>query len=127
MIEHKHIIIRTEVDWFFGKKDQEQFIIWIRDLVSKLNMNLLSGPHTVYVDSKLELKGWTGVCIIETSHIAIHVWDDRITPLVQLDVYTCGSLDPKVVFDHLKIFNPIKKIEFLLLDRETNITEIKYC
>jgi S-adenosylmethionine/arginine decarboxylase-like enzyme len=122
MIEHKHIIIRAEVNNFFDKFQEQKFSFWIKDLINNLGMNLLSGPHLVYVN-KPGLEGWTGVSIIETSHIAVHVWDAKNPILVQLDVYTCGSLNPSVVFDSLKQFNPTK-IEFKLLDREHSLKDL---
>ena len=42
---------------------------------------------------------------------------------MQLDVYTCGPFDPKIVFNKLKkSFDPVK-IEWKYLDREHNLTE----
>lgn len=122
MIEHKHIIIRAETDTFFKPNEESEFALWFKDLIHNLDMNLLSGPHLVYVD-KPGLEGWTGVSIIETSHIAVHVWDAKTPILVQLDVYTCGSLNPSIVFDSLKQFNPMK-IEFKLLDREHSLKDL---
>jgi len=34
-----------------------------------------------------------------------------------LDVYTCGALEPEVIFDLLEVFDPVK-IEYKYLDRE---------
>jgi len=116
MIEHKHILIRAEVEWFYGVHETGSFKAWIKKLIENLGMKRLSGPHCVYVQ-KPGLQGWTGVCIIETSHLAIHVWDESKPILIQLDVYTCGPLDPNVVFDHLKEFNP-SNMEYILFDRE---------
>jgi S-adenosylmethionine/arginine decarboxylase-like enzyme len=122
MIEHKHLIVRATV------KDPpiEEDISWLRDwfavLIDDLGMTLLSGPHIKYVDVKGN-SGVTGVCIIETSHIAMHVWDEQSPALMQLDVYTCGALDPQVVIDALKAFKPVKT-EFKFLDREYGLKEI---
>ena len=35
-------------------------------------------------------RGVTAFAIIETSHIAMHIWDEPNPALVQLDVYTCA-------------------------------------
>ena len=53
----------------------------------------------------------------ETSHVAIHVWDEDNPSLIQLDVYTCGSLDKQIVLDALTQFDPVK-IDYKYLDRE---------
>ncbi len=55
-------------------------------------MNVLSGPHVAHVDTPGN-RGLTGVAIIETSHVAVHIWDEASPALVQLDFYTCGTLD----------------------------------
>ena len=38
-------------------------------------MKLLAGPYTTYVNEKGK-KRMTSVAIIETSHIALHIWDE---------------------------------------------------
>jgi S-adenosylmethionine/arginine decarboxylase-like enzyme len=68
-------------------------------------------------------RGLTGVVIIETSHIALHSWDEANPAMIQLDVYTCGPLDTALIFDELKIFDPVK-VEYKYLDREHNLKEV---
>jgi S-adenosylmethionine/arginine decarboxylase-like enzyme len=112
--EHKHMIVRSEVN--NPPMVKMLLSLWVKELVEKLGMKLLSGPHVSYVHVPGN-RGITCVCIIETSHIAMHVWDEQSPALLQLDVYTCGSLDPKIVLDMLKEFEPVK-IEYKYLDRE---------
>ena len=64
------------------------------------------------------------ICIIETSHIAMHVWDEPSPALIQLDVYTCGSLDINIIFEELKQFEPVK-VEYKYLDREHGLNEVQ--
>ena len=71
---HKHLIIRTEVNNPPGKDKQEYIKDWFRTLVKDIDMKLLAGPYCEYVDVPGN-EGLTCVCIIETSHIAMHVWD----------------------------------------------------
>lgn len=119
LVEHKQLIVRTEVKNFFKKDEQDKLETWIKHLIEDMKMNLLSGPHTVYVDRE-QLRGWSGVCMIETSHVALHVWDEKDPILVQLDVYTCGSIDCDTIINALAQFEPVK-IEGLLLDREDRL------
>jgi S-adenosylmethionine/arginine decarboxylase-like enzyme len=119
MIEHKHLIIRSEVLDPPDPDEIENMEEWFKVLVFKLGMKLLSGPHIKYVDVPGN-KGITGVCIIETSHIALHVWDEQKPAIMQLDVYTCGAMDKKVIFDMLQTFIPVK-IEYKYLDREHDL------
>jgi S-adenosylmethionine/arginine decarboxylase-like enzyme len=85
-------------------------------LVDKIGMKILMGPYAVYSDM-IGNRGLTAVTIIETSHIAIHVWDEVDPALMQLDVYTCSTLDIEDVFDALKQFDPMM-IEYKYIDRE---------
>jgi S-adenosylmethionine/arginine decarboxylase-like enzyme len=85
-------------------------------------MNLLAGPITARVED-VGNQGVTGVCIISTSHIALHVWDEPSPAVIQLDVYTCAELDPQSVIGHLQVFNP-QHIDTHYLDRDHTLTVI---
>ena len=58
---------------------------------------------------------------IETSHIALHSWDESSPAVVQLDVYTCSTLNKQTVFDYLNMFEP-KEISYQILNRDNDIT-----
>ena len=121
-IVHKHLIVRAEVTKP-PSEDTAWLVDWLKDLVDKIGMKVLSGPHAEYVHVEGN-KGATGVVIIETSHIAIHVWDEPSPALVQLDVYTCGPFDPQIVFNKIHdTLNPVK-IEYKYLDREHELVEV---
>lgn len=122
MIEHKHLICRCEVLNPPMKHDLLFMHKWFKELVDEIGMKVLAGPFVEYLDVPGN-RGFTGVCIIETSHIAIHVWDEDMPSLMQVDVYTCGSLDIHKVFSKMKDFNPLK-IEYKFLDRVTNLNEV---
>ena len=86
-------------------------------------MNLLAGPYTTYVKEKGN-KGMTSVAIIETSHIALHIWDETNPGLMQLDVYSCADFSPQDVFDEVEKMFDTKKIEYKFLDREKELVEV---
>lgn len=117
---HKHLIIRAEVET--PPTDPEFVKSWLANLVTSIDMKICMGPISHYIDVPGN-RGITGVVIIETSHIAIHVWDEKNPGLIQLDVYTCGKLNPMQVFSALKEFYPIK-VDYKYLDRESNLIEI---
>jgi len=121
IIEHKHLIIRTEVK--NPPHDPEWTKAWLRDIVSKIGMKVCAGPISEHVDV-IGNVGVTAVVIIETSHIAIHVWSEPDPALIQMDVYSCKSFDTKIIFDELKQFSPVK-IEYKFLDRENGLVEIE--
>jgi S-adenosylmethionine/arginine decarboxylase-like enzyme len=117
---HKHLIIRTEVN--NPPVDPVWTTTWLAQLVQKIGMKILMGPYTTYCEMEGN-RGLTGVVIIETSHIALHSWDEANPAMIQLDVYTCGPLDTNLIFDELKIFDPVK-VEYKYLDREHNLKEV---
>ena len=86
MPKHKHLIIRAEVNR--PLKSEKETKQWLRKLVKKIDMIIIKGPFAGYV-TKEGNRGITGVVMIETSHIAIHVWDETLPALVQCDVYSC--------------------------------------
>lgn len=114
ILQHKHVIFRIETE--NPPKDTELIADWMKRLIAKLGMELYAGPLVKYLDEPGN-RGATGVCIIKTSHIALHVWDECTPGLMQLDVYTCGSMEVSDVVEELQVFAPTK-IEYKFLDRE---------
>jgi len=119
-VVHKHLIIRAEVK--NPLKDELLAMDWMNKLIDKIGMKVMMGPFAKYLDVAGN-RGLTAVAIIETSHIALHIWDEDDPALVQLDVYTCGPLDPYDVVEALREFHP-SKIEMKYLDREQGLTEL---
>lgn len=120
MLVHKHLIVRAEcLDPPLDPQYVEQ---WLKNVVELIGMKVCRGPISAYVDV-IGNEGATGVVIIETSHIAIHVWDRRMPALVQLDVYTCGEFEPQKIFNALQEFD-VQKLEYKYLDREHELIEI---
>ncbi len=120
MLTHRHLIVRCELSEppVTVQSVQE----WLVDLVSKIRMRIMSGPHVAYCAVPGN-RGVTGVVVIETSHIALHVWDETAPALLQLDVYTCSELDPKIIADCLHEWRPTT-IEYKFLDRDSALREI---
>jgi S-adenosylmethionine/arginine decarboxylase-like enzyme len=66
----------------------------------------------------------TSVAIIETSHIALHIWDETNPGLMQLDVYSCADFNPQNIFDEVdRVFKTVK-MEYKFLDREKELVEV---
>ena len=120
MLTHRHLIVRCELSEppVTVQSVQE----WLVDLVSKIRMRIMSGPHVAYCAVPGN-RGVTGVVVIETSHIALHVWDETDPALLQLDVYTCSELDPKIIADCVQQWQPVT-IEYKFLDRDSALREI---
>ncbi len=98
----------------------KKFII---DDIGENDINADNADDYFLSDDVVGNRRLTSVAIIETSHIAMHVWDEVSPALIQLDVYTCGPLDPQLVVNALQEFNPTK-VEMKYLDREHNLTEL---
>jgi len=121
-VVHKHLIIRAEV-----KRpiiDPGVAKDWLRRLIAAIGMKITKngGPHCDYV-KKENNEGIAAVAIIETSHVALHIWDKNNPPLAQIDVYSCSEFDPNVVAQYLKVMEPIN-VGYKFLDREHLIEEI---
>ena len=120
MPKHKHLIIRAEVNRpLRSEKETKQ---WLRKLVKKIDMKIIKGPYASY-DSKEGNRGITGVVMIETSHIAVHVWDETTPALVQCDVYSCAEFSSNEVLAEF-IDMEVTKIDHIMLDRADEIKSI---
>ncbi|MEQ9460827.1 MAG: S-adenosylmethionine decarboxylase [Phycisphaeraceae bacterium] len=123
MLEHKHLIIRA--DTLRTPNSVEQTIEWFNELVEKIGMKLVdlpNNPNCFYMDTPGN-RGLTCVGIIETSHIALHCWDEGEPGMLQLDVYSCKDFDPEVVLDHLQQFEPTRVL-YKHLDRDKHLIEL---
>ena len=119
---HKHLIIRAEVN--HPITSEKELKKWLRNLVKKIDMKIIKGPYAAYV-SKEGNRGLTGIVMIETSHISIHIWDEESPALVQCDVYSCAEFSSNEV---LAEFVPmdVVTIDKILLDRANTLT-ITHC
>ena len=114
-VEHKHILINARVNNSLG--NTEDAVSFLKDLVEKVGMKILMGPHATYVDTPGN-KGVTAIVGIETSHIAFHVWDEEVPAKLQFDLYTCGSLDKDVVIEAVKERFELVSADYRIFDRE---------
>ena len=116
-VNHKHLIIRAEVNRPITS--EKEIKKWLRNLVKKIDMKIIKGPYASYV-SKEGNRGVTGVVMIETSHIAIHIWDETTPALVQCDVYSCAEFSSiEVLAEFLDM--EVVKLNHIMLDRGKEI------
>ena len=120
MPKHKHLIIRAEVNRPITS--EKEIKKWLRNLVKKIDMNIIKGPYASYVSQEGN-RGITAIVMIETSHIAVHIWDEQVPSLVQCDVYSCAEFSSNEVLIEFATMEPTK-IEHMLLDRAENIRTI---
>ena len=119
---HKHLIIRAEVKR--PLVTESELRKWLRNLVKKIDMKIIKGPYAAYV-SKEGNRGLTGIVMIETSHISIHIWDEELPALVQCDVYSCAEFSSNEVLAEF-VSMDVVTIDKIVLDRANTLT-ITHC
>ena len=122
LLIHKHLIVRAEVN--NPPKDVDKLTEWLKDFIASIHMKIMLGPYVAYCNNEGN-RGITGVAVIETSHIAIHVWDEPVPALMQLDVYSCAEFNPYLIADKLKKDFDVVKLDYKFLNRETGLKPIR--
>jgi len=106
MALHNHVLINGYT--LLPPTDEKQTIEWMQQLVDSIGMKTIQGPFASYV-TKEGNRGLTAAVMIETSHIAMHVWDETDPAFMQFDLYTCSTLPVEKVIknleDHFGLFN----------------------
>ena len=106
MALHNHVLINGYT--LLPPTDEKQTIAWMQQLVNSIGMKTIQGPFASYV-TKEGNRGLTAAVMIETSHIAMHVWDETDPAFMQFDLYTCSTLLVDDVIknleDHFGLFN----------------------
>jgi len=115
MIYHKHLLVNAKVKNPINT--EQQGIDFLTNLVNQIDMKIIKGPFASYVD-KDGNKGLTAIVMIETSHIAFHIWDEIDPALIQFDLYTCGQLELDKVVSIFKETFDLVEMDYILFDRE---------
>ena len=110
---HKHLLVRAEVNSPPLFKDRQKLDNEIKSLIRKINMNILSGPHTAWSDVEGN-EGYSSVAIIDTSSITFHSWKDGV---IQLDVYSCKDFKIKTIFNWLAQWD-LEQVDYKYIDRD---------
>ena len=119
-MKHKHLVVRAEVDNpIINKSKARKFL---RSLIKKIKMKEMYGPVASYCKMKGN-RGITAFAIIETSHLAMHIWDENSPSLIQFDVYSCSDFEPTTVIEHLQPLSPTK-VDYKFLNREQEFIQV---
>lgn len=123
-MEHKHLIVRAECLLTPNENQCQRIEDWFRELIDILGMKVMYGPVAKYCFMPGN-RGMTCMALIETSHIVLHTWDEIYPFLIQLDIYTCSSLDvEKLLYAIDKEFWP-NKMSWKFLDRENDLVVVQ--
>lgn len=119
---HKHLLLRGMVS---NPPTSEQVVIdWLRDLVEKIGMKIVQGPFASMITEEGN-RGLTATVMIETSHIAFHIWDEQEPGLLQFDLYTCSELNIDYVLDMLESFFNFVDYQYIVFDRQNGFKIIR--
>ena len=122
LLIHKHLIIRADIN--NPPKDVDYLKTWMEEFIKFINMKVMLGPYVAYCD-KPGNRGITAISVIETSHIAMHVWDEPVPAMMQLDVYSCAEFNPYLIADKLKKDFEVVRMDYKFLNRETGLKPIR--
>lgn len=118
----KHLLVRAEIK--NPPKDEAETVKWLRDFVNSIDMKILDGPFAHYVKEEGNV-GMTGMVMIETSHIAMHVWDEVDPAIMHFDCFTCGCFEPEEALRALNEFDMVS-YQHKYFDREFGFDEEEF-
>ena len=119
---HKHLLLRGMIT--DAPTSEEVVIDWLRDFVDRIGMKVVQGPFASMIMEEGN-RGLTASVMIETSHIAFHIWDEMEPSLIQFDLYTCSELNVNYVLDTLGSFFKFTEYQYMVLDRENGFRVIQ--
>lgn len=124
MLRHKHVLVNLKVT--APPRDSEEIEAFLAFLIKRVNMkiaradSLLKNPQGYYCDT-LGNQGATGTGILETSHTALHTWDESSPAKFDFDLYSCSEFEVEKVLTLCQCFDIIKG-NYIVLDRGDDIT-----
>jgi len=114
-MNHKQILINAKVS--NPIQNESDAIEFLENLVARIGMKIIKGPYAKYIETQGN-KGLTAIVMIETSHIAFHIWDEKDPGMLRFDLYTCGLLVKEEVIKALQERFNIESMNWLLYDRD---------
>jgi S-adenosylmethionine/arginine decarboxylase-like enzyme len=122
MALHNHILLNGYVTK--PPTSEEETIAWMKQLVSDIDMKIIQGPYASYVNKEGN-RGLTATVMIETSHIALHVWDEEQPALIQFDLYTCSTLPVPTVIDSVNKYMGLEKYWYMVMERRNGFNVVE--
>ena len=120
MLQHKHLLLKGTIKNVPNKSDSFQMKLWIKRFIISNQMKMQEEPIVSYVHDKGN-RGMTACCLLKTSHMAFHIWDEQNPALIQFDFYTCGKLNVAEIIKKLSIKFHFITLEYMVLNRESGI------
>ena len=122
MLQHKQLLLKGYIKNVPNKSEYGAFKMkqWIKKFIMKNGMKIQEEPIVSYVNDKGN-KGMTACCLLKTSHMAFHIWDEQDPALIQFDFYTCGDLNVDKAVELINKKFSFTNYEYKVIDREKNI------
>ena len=105
-------------------KSEASAIEWMQSLVDSIDMKTIQGPYSSYVTKEGNM-GLTCIVMIETSHIALHIWDEPNPAEIQFDLYTCGDLPIDKILKKLEDDLGLVDYHYMVLERATGFNVLE--
>jgi S-adenosylmethionine/arginine decarboxylase-like enzyme len=121
VLQHKHLLLNATIKTPI--KESFEAIAFLEDLVDSIDMKIVQGPFASYVTAEGN-RGVTATVMIETSHIAFHIWDEKEPAEMKFDLYTCGALDASAVLRKVDEKFGLIHADWMVIDREDGFKEI---
>ena len=121
MLQHKHLLLNATIKTPITQSGDA--IAFLEDLVASIDMKIVQGPFAQYVQAEGN-RGVTAIVMIETSHIAFHIWDEKEPAEMKFDLYTCGALESAKVLQKIDQKFGLIHADWMVLDREEGFQEI---
>lgn len=122
MLQHKHLLLNATIKTPI--KESFEAIEFLENLVESIDMKIVQGPFASYVSAEGN-RGVTATVMIETSHIAFHIWDEKEPAEMKFDLYTCGALDSAKVLQMVDQKFGLIDAQWMVLDREDGFVPIE--
>ena len=111
---HHHMIYQANVGRSdLGGEARVALGKFLYDLVAYIDMEVLIDPVLQFS----EMRAWTGLIGIITSHISFHYWTAQ--QYVQLDIYSCKSFDHARTAAYLTKFWEASDVKTIFINRES--------
>lgn len=119
-LKHKHVLINLKVAK--PPRDGEEVEYFLAFLIKRVNMKiarsdtLAKNPQGYYCDT-LGNQGATGTGILETSHTALHTWDENNPAKFDFDLYSCSDFEVENILTLCQCFDIISG-NYIVLSRD---------
>jgi len=126
-LKHKHVLLNLKVE--NPPRDHEEVEAFLSFLIKRVNMKIAKAPSilknpTGYYCNTLGNSGATGTGILETSHTALHTWDEQNPCKFDFDLYSCSEFEVEKVLTLCQCFDIIEGT-YIIIDRDGAVVPVE--